>query len=342
MKMLISGGMGAKSIGVMALAIGLAAAPAAGHAQADVAVPPPSTPRESVDAGDPARFRTSIVGIETRIADDATSAETLGTRRSGSGVIIGDRLVLTIGYLVLEADMVDVTTSNGKRVPGAVAAYDAASGFGLVRTLVPISGRVLALGDADAIGERAAVWTQGHDEPEATEVRVISRKRFTGSWEYMIDRAIYTFPPVHNWSGAALIAADGRLVGIGSLIVDDAATDRRGVPGNLFVPVDLVKPVLPDLIARGRRSSPPQPWLGVSTEDVRGNVIVSRVAREGPAEAAGLRAGDVIRSINGRPVDSATDAAGLTAQLRPGTHLTLDVERGGATVPIAITIAGAP
>ncbi|MFT3800871.1 MAG: S1C family serine protease [Burkholderiaceae bacterium] len=320
---------------IAAFAIGLAASPATSRAR-DRA--PPTAAREAGPAADPARFRSSIVGVETRVADDAASAETLGARRSGSGVIIGDRLVLTIGYLVLEADTVDVTTSDGKRVPGAVAAYDAMSGFGLIRTLVPISGRPLALGDAGAVGERTPVWTQGHDEPEATELRVISRRRFTGGWEYMIDQAIYTFPPVNNWSGAALIAADGRLVGIGSMIVNDAAADRRGVPGNLFVPVDLIKPVLSDLVARGRRSTPPPPWLGVSTEEVRGNVIVVRVARESPAEAAGLRTGDVIVGV-GRDKIRGQEAfyRRLWDSGPAGTTITLQVLKDGEIRQIPVT-----
>lgn len=259
-------------------------------------MPGGSGPR-ATDNPEARKFTSAIVRLETRVPEDASSVESLGARRSGSGVIIGERLVLTIGYLLLEADQVQVTSSDGKRAPGNVAAYDAASGFGLVRTLVPIAGRVLELGDSDAIGERTRVWTQGHGEPEATELVVVSRKRFTGSWEYMIERGIYTFPPVNNWSGAALITPEGKLIGIGSLVVNDAGADRQGVPGNLFVPVNLIRPILADLIARGKRSTPAVPWLGLSTEEVRGNVLMVRVARSGPAEAAGLKPGDIIVGV---------------------------------------------
>ena len=237
------------------------------------------------------RYVSSVVKVDTRAVDGAASTATLGARRSGSGVIIDERLVLTIGYLLLETDAVEVTTASGRKLPGSVAGYDHATGFGLVRTVLPLDGQRLELGDSDRIAERQKVLTVGQGEREATELLVVSRKPFAGSWEYLIERPIYTFPPVNNWSGAALINEDGRLVGIGSLIVNDASGERQGVPGNLFVPVNLLKPILGELLADGRRRSQVPPWLGMSTEPVRGNLMVTRVSRGGPAEQAGVPLG---------------------------------------------------
>ena len=193
---------------------------------------------------DPARFNGTVVRVEAEIVPDGQTAQSLGRKRSGSGVILDEHTVLTIGYLVLEAEQVSVTTPDGRRAPANVAGYDHASGFGLLRTLVPIGGRALELGDSDAVQVRQKVLTLGQGETEATELLVLSRKPFAGSWEYLLERPIFTFPPVDNWSGAALIDQDGKLVGVGSLIVSDAASERRGVPGNLFVPVNLLKPIL--------------------------------------------------------------------------------------------------
>jgi len=270
------------------------------------------------------------VRVDTTAIEGAASAASLGARRSGSGVIVGERLVLTIGYLLLETETVDVTSPSGRKVPGSVAGYDHATGFGLVRTALPIDGQPLELGDSDAVREKQRVLTIGHGEPEATELFVVSRKGFTGSWEYLLDSAIFTFPPVNNWSGSALIAEDGRLVGIGSLIVNDAATDPRGVPGNLFVPVNLLKPILADLLAEGHRRAPAQPWLGLTTEQVRGHLIVVRVFRNGPAENAGIVPGDIVVGVGTERIADQTDFYRRVWRQGPaGTEVSLKLLKGG-------------
>jgi S1-C subfamily serine protease len=260
-----------------------------------------------------------------KVAPDAGTADSLGAVRSGTGVLIDHSTVLTIGYLLLEADEIELVTASGKRIPGSVTGYDQISGFGLVRSALPLDGQPLELGDSDTVTEMQRVLTLGHGEEAPTELLVVSRKPFAGSWEYALDSAIFTFPPVNNWSGAALIGQDGRLVGIGSLLVSDAATDRRGIPGNLFVPVNLLKPILQDLQATGRRSGPAQPWLGVSTEVSQGNLVVAKVTPGGPADLAGLAPGDVIVGIGDDKVDNQADfyhrvwkqgPAGVTVPLR--------------------------
>lgn len=305
-------------------------------------VPPQAGPAQVAPDGglgrpvDPGRFNASIVRVEAQVPRDAQSSETLGARRKGSGVIVDAQLVLTIGYLLVEADTVDVVTANGRRVPGSVAGYDHTTGFGLVRTALPMDGTALELGDSDALVERQKVLTQGEGENEATELVVISRKTFTGSWEYLIERPIFTFPPVNNWSGSALITHDGKLVGIGSLIVNDAA-ERRGVPGNLFVPINLLKPIYRDLVTRGRRQGPAQPWLGLSTEVVRGNLTVVRVSPDGPADRAGIEPGDVVMSVDSDRVAGQADFYRKVWAVGPaGSAVPLRVLRGGSARDVKI------
>ncbi len=279
---------------------------------------------------DPARFNGTVVCIEGRAVQGAASAETLGATRVGSGVIIGERLVLTIGYLLLETESIEVTSFSGRRIPASAAGYDHTSGFGLVRTVLPIDGTALELGDSDLVRERQKVLTLGQGERQATELLVVSRKPFTGSWEYLLERPIFTFPPVNNWSGSALLTEDGKLVGIGSLIVNDAATDQRGIPGNLFVPVNLVKPILADLVNDGRRRAPIQPWLGMSTEPVRGNLVVVRVARDGPAESVGIDVGDILLAVDGERVTDQATFYRRMWQLGPaGTEVSLRILKDG-------------
>ncbi|MEI7443934.1 MAG: S1C family serine protease, partial [Burkholderiales bacterium] len=294
--------------------------------------PPPT------DLGDLTRFNGSIVRLDAKVPDDATSAASLGADRVGTGIILDERTVLTIGYLTLEADAVMVTTASGKRIPASVAGYDHATGFGVVRALVPLDGKPMALGDSDRVREKQRVLTLGHGEPEATEIFVLSRKPFAAGWEYLLETPIFTFPPVNNWSGAALISADdGALIGVGSLIVNDAAAGQQGIPGNLWVPVNLVKPIMADLLARGRRSDGANPWLGLTTETVRGNLMVVRVTRNGPAEAAGVSPGDIVVGVAGEKVGDQAEFYRKMWKLGPaGTTIPLKVLKNGDVRDVAV------
>jgi serine protease Do len=273
---------------------------------------------------------SAVVAVQAKALPNARSSQTLGPERRGSGALIREGVVLTIGYLVVEAQSVQITGPDGKAVPASVAAYDHVSGFALLRLLAPYNARPLPLGDSSALGEgelAMAVSAASGEGPAL--VQVLSRRAFTGSWEYALDSAIYTYPPVAEWSGAPLISSKGELVGIGSLIVRNAGGEGTQSPGNLFVPVDVLKPVLADLIADGRRSDPPRPWLGMSTEEVRGRLLVVRVASEGPAERAGLRAGDVIVAAAGEPVSSLQELYRVVwAQGAAGVEVPLSVLQG--------------
>ena len=245
----------------------------------------------------------AVVAVSAKIQANARSAETLGLERRGTGAIVRNGYVLTIGYLVIEAEAIQVTGADGRTLPATMAGYDHASGFALLKLVGNLAAKPLPLGDSAALAEREpamAVTAAGRDSPSL--VYVVSRRPFSGSWEYLLDSAIYTYPPVMDWSGAPLIDANGRLVGIGSLIVPDAGSPGTQSPGNLFVPVDLVKPILGDLIAKGKRSGPARPWLGINADEIRGRLFVGRVSPEGPAERAGLKGGDIVLAVGGEEV----------------------------------------
>jgi serine protease Do len=313
------------------------------HADSTLPTQPTQSPRGSAQRAEPGRdlpvdrLMASVVGIQASSAEDATSSATLGRNRLGSGVVIDERTVLTIGYLVLETDRIDIVTSQGRKIPAAAAGYDHQTGFGLVRALVPLGIAPVELGDSDAVSERSRVLTLGQGEREITELMVVSRKPFSGSWEYLLERPFYTFPPVNNWSGAALFGRDGKLIGIGSMVVQDAASDRAGVPGNLYVPVNLIKPILTDLQEKGRRVGDVQPWLGINTESIHGNLVVTRVQQGSPADRGGLTKGAVILAIGGQAVD---DLEGLYRVIRTtgpaGSALRLRVLQQGAVREIEL------
>ena len=278
-------------------------------------------------AADPSSLLDAVVGVHTEIPAEARTAAFLGRTRDGSGVLIDDAgLIVTIGYLITEAMAAEVTTVSGKVSRADIIGFDIASGLGLLRATDPLRVKPIALGSAKELAEKTPVVIAGHTGPgRAQPASVVSRRTFAGYWEYLLDDAVFTAPPVAAWSGAALIAPGGRLAGIGSLIVSDA--DGQS-PGNMFVPIDLLLPVTGDLIALGRPSSA-RPWLGANMQDADGKIVVRRVAPEGPADRAGIQHGDRITAIDGSEVhDLAVLYRALWAQGEPGTIVRLSVRRG--------------
>jgi S1-C subfamily serine protease len=250
----------------------------------------------------------AVVAVEAKIQANARSAETLGRERRGTGAVVRPGYVLTIGYLVIEAEAIKVSDADGRTLPATVAGYDHASGFALLKIIGTLAAKPLPLGDSASLAEREpamAITAAARDSP--TLVYVVSRRPFSGNWEYLLDSAIYTYPAVMDWSGAPLIGAKGELLGIGSLIVPDAGGPGTQSPGNMFVPVDLLKPILDDLIAKGRRNAPARPWLGLNADEVRGRLIVARVSAEGPAARAGLKSGDIVLAVGTDEVTTLAD-----------------------------------
>jgi S1-C subfamily serine protease len=260
---------------------------------------------KSAEELEAAQTLSAIVRVRAKILANARSAETLGLRREGSGALVREGYVATIGYLVIESESIEVTGADGKSVPAALAAYDHASGFGLLRLLAPISGKPMPLGDSKALAEREPALVAAYGGGEGVQlVQVVSRRPFSGSWEYLLEEAIYTYPPVMAWSGAALISAKGELLGLGSLIVADAAGAGGQMPGNMFVPANLLKSILEQQGAGGKAARAARPWLGVNTDEVRGHLIVTRVSPEGPADKAGLKSGDILIAVGDDQVSS--------------------------------------
>ncbi len=274
--------------------------PAAAQSSTDTAAGGAQARAEALD-----RARSAMVAVLSEAVDEAGSIATLGALRRGSGVVIGDDgLVLTIGYLILEAERVDLVVEGARRVPARVVAYDLASGFGLLQALAPLRVAPVALGrSTSASGDEPLMVASGGAEGELSLARLVSKRAFSGYWQYHIDAALFTVPPRTDHSGAGLFTLDGELLGIGSLVVSDAMGPAAGrLPGNMFEPGYLLKPILAEMRARGASRGSTRAWLGLNCAESAGEVRVLRVTRESPAELAGVLPGDRILRIDGAEV----------------------------------------
>ncbi|MGE0421218.1 MAG: S1C family serine protease [Reyranellaceae bacterium] len=280
----------------------------------------------------------SIVTVRTTVPREARSARSLGTEREGQGVVIDtEGLVLTVGYLVLEASGVEIVDNNGRHASALIVAFDNDSGFGLVRTVVPLKVAPVVFGDSDRLKQRDGVVIAGAGgEDKAVHGLVADRRQFAGYWEYLLDNAIFTVPPYRNWGGAALLDEQGALMGIGSLQVPDAYRGGRMYPGNMFIPINRLKPIF-ETMKSGHRPEGSRPWIGITTREARGRLIIANVQPGSPAESAGLRRGDVVRSVGGTEVDSLADFySSLWATGPSGTIVTLGIDRGGERVDVPV------
>ena len=271
---------------------------------------------------------SAVVRINTHINPEGRTVQGLGREREGSGILIdSDGLVLTIGYLMVEAYAAEVGANNGRTMPANVVGYDQESGFGLLRAIAPLKLKPMPLGKSAEIKEGDPVLIASFGgRGMVAGAYVVAKREFAGSWEYLLDEALFTAPPHPAWSGAALISREGKLVGVGSLIVGDAGGGSDKAPGNMFVPIDRLSPILGDLIATGRMVGPARPWLGINTDEMGGRLFVSRVTPASPAERAGIKRGDVIVSVKGEQPKSLADFyRKVWAQGSAGDTVALDV-----------------
>ena len=299
----------------------------------DWKIPPAAQPRPQDYGYDLDSALTAVVGLRAIISPDGFTAETLGTERAGNGVLIGDGVVLTIGYLITEAESVWLHFNDGRAVEGHVLGYDYESGFGLVQPLARLDLPALRLGNSGAaqLGERVVVGGAG-GRRRSVAARIVGKQEFAGYWEYVLDEAIYTAPAHPNWGGTAAIAASGDLIGIGSLQLEQAREKGANEHLNMVVPIDLLKPILDDMLKFGRPTRPIRPWLGLYATEVEGKIVIMGLATKGPAQRAELRTGDVVLAIAGKETNS---LAGFYRRLwslgNAGVEVPLTIYRDGRT-----------
>jgi S1-C subfamily serine protease len=309
--------------------------------QKDWAFPAEMRPRPEDWRFELDRALDAVVQLRAEIPEDAFTASILGTERAGNGVVIGESgLVLTIGYLVTEASVIWLTTNKGAVAGGTVLAYDQTTGFGLVQALGKLGVKPIERGSAGPIRVGENVVVAGHGgRAHALKATVFAKREFAGYWEYVLDEALFTAPAHPQWGGSALIGPDGKLAGIGSLLVQEKI-DAGTIQGNMLVPIDLLEPILDDMVKRGRVNRPPRPWLGMYTTEAGERLVIAGLAPGGPAERAGARVGDAVLEVAGTRPKSLADLWRKIWELGPsGAVVPLKLARNGKTSEVTITSA---
>lgn len=302
-------------------------------------IDPALQPRPDDVSYDLERALSSVMALRTQVPEDALTAAMLGTERAGHGVVIDEKgLVLTVGYLVTEAETIWLVDINGHATPGHALGYDQETGFGLVQSLGKLNLPALEIGDSGALTVGDPVVLAGYGGTQnAVKASVVSKREFAGYWEYVLDEGIFTSPPHPSWGGAALLNAAGQLCGIGSLFVQQALPGERRHDGNLIIPIDLLKPVLEDLKRYGRRQKPPRPWLGMITTEVNGALVVAGMVDGGPADRAGVTVGDIVLGVNRQPVnDLAVMFRRIWALGPAGTDVPLNLQRNNDQLEVHV------
>ena len=308
----------------------------------DWEIPGEIQPKQADCSFDLDRALGAVLGLRATVPEDASTAGTLGTERAGSGVLIReDGLVLTIGYLITEAETIWLSLSDGRAVPGHVLGYDQETGFGLVQALARLDLPELAFGQSSGapIGEQVVVGGAG-GRHHSVAARIAARQEYAGYWEYVLDEAIFTAPAHPNWGGTALIGPKGDLIGIGSLHIDQPREGGGTEHLNMSVPIDLLKPIFDDLLTLGQRNRPPRPWLGLYATEVDNRVVVVGLSNRGPAKRSNLRTGDVVLAVGGQEVN---DLAGLFRRIwslgDAGVEVPMTIYREGQAMELKVASA---
>ena len=303
--------------------------------------PPSVQPKPGDYAYDLDQALNAVVGLSAVIPADAFTAEILGTERAGNGVLIRNNVVLTIGYLITEAEAIWLTLFDGRAVPGTVLAYDQETGFGLVQALARLDVPPLPLGSSGQarVGDAVVIAGAG-GRKHSLAARIVSKQEYAGYWEYVLDEAIFTTPAHPNWGGTAVIGASGELIGVGSLQLQQAQGAGTAGHLNMSVPIDLLKPILNDLMTMGRPNHPPRPWLGLYATEVEDKLVIAGLAKSGPAARANLRVGDMVLAVAGTKVDS---LGGLFRRIwsvgQAGVEVPFTIYRDGRTFEAKVTSA---
>jgi len=303
---------------------------------AETTANPPLQKDYSFDLG---KVYAAMVSVRSHIPDDAHTASILGTERGGNGIVIRpEGVILTIGYLITEAETIWITDHSGNAVPGHVLGYDQETGFGLIQSLGRLDVEAIPVGSSADVREGDSVVVAGFGGRSGSiSAEVITVREFAGYWEYLLDQAIFTSPAHPNWGGTGLIGRNGELLGVGSLFIQQSASEDKGLDGNMIVPIDLLAPIYDEMVTLGKPNRKSRPWMGLFGTEVEDRVVVAALTQDGPADQADIQVGDIVLAVAGKPIDSLADMFRKVWSLgHAGVEIPLALGRDGEIVQATI------
>jgi S1-C subfamily serine protease len=246
--------------------------------------------------------------------------------RWGSGVIFDSAgYVVTVSYVLMDAEVIRVVLRDGRVVPGKLVGLDLEHGLGVLKLEGDGPWPAAVLGDSTKVSVGQATATLGVDENNAlavTQGSVQEVRSFAGYWEFLLDRAFVVAPHNPSFGGSALVNLQGEVIGITNLRIGEQPF------ANLAIPIEYFIASREELIAKGRVvSRPPRPWLGLWILPGSEGVVVAGASPRSPAIQAGLQRGDVILRINGEKVEGQEDFYRKLWQTKIGQDVSLVIVR---------------
>jgi S1-C subfamily serine protease len=279
----------------------------------------------------------ATVGVHSHVpSTHVSTAIGLGTDRRGTGTIVGsDGLILTVHYLLLGAQNVIVTLSNGDQAEARIVAKDYSTGLGLLKIDGAKFDRVEVVSSERCVPgqEVFTVASLGGEKRCADSGIITYLGPFDAVWEFVLDRCVCVTASSLNigLSGGPICNARGQVIAVSYLNFADLGRAILGIPGESFLAVR------DELLKHGRRvSAAPRAWLGVLSYTLREHVVIAGVMPGGPGEKAGLQQGDLVLAIDGRDVNDRRLLYDALRDRRPGENVNLKVLRNNRIYQLAI------
>jgi putative serine protease PepD len=291
-------------------------------------------------------YRRSYKGV-VQITVSSEAASPLGgserQESEGSGFVYdinGD--IVTNQHVVAGATSIKVTFWNGKTAKAKVVGTDSSTDVAVIRVSVPSSQlHPLALGDSSAVqvGDGVVAIGSPFGLAETVTSGIVSalHRTITSPNQFTISDSIQTDAAInHGNSGGPLLSSQGRVIGVNAQIHSESG-GNEGV--GFAIPSNTVRSVVTQLIASGKAK---HAYLGVSIDSAAENALIAGVRSGTPAKRAGLKAGDVVTALGGRPVSTGDELASAIAAHKPGDTVKLTYRRDGESHTVSVTLATRP
>jgi S1-C subfamily serine protease len=278
---------------------------------------------------------SSVVHIHTEVPSAHPSTRILGDERMGTGTVVDPSgLILTVNYVVMGGETIQVTLARGRALRAEIVAQDFEVGLALLR--VKRQGLPAApVTASESLTRGDPVFALGSTGPRERRVAgglVTYLGEFEAYWEYLLDRGIVSSAANPGFGGGPLFTLSGKMVGVVSLNLNEIARS------SLAIPVECYLRNQEEFVRFGRVVSRPQrAWLGVFAHVLEEGVVVAGLVPNGPGARSGIQEGDLIVSLDAREVPTRKDLYLSLWRHAPGEKMTLEVMRDNQVRRLSVT-----